>query len=210
LPHPGGLKLPATSPAGQAPAHRPPLVEVLTTPGCPHRDAAIALVQQACAELACNAEIQVIDICDQQAAEQTRFLGSPTIRVDGRDIDPGAEQCVENFHRRRLDRGEHSLRGLPEAHWVREALRSAQARRYDLEVAGLADEVAAFLAQVPVAEGLGAKLNRLLFGFLEAEILPQARRAAELGIDPTPLLEVVAAVLQIYGDALKRPHGGTS
>jgi hypothetical protein len=183
---------------------------VLTTPGCPHRDAAIALVQQACAELACNAEIQVIDICDQQAAEQTRFLGSPTIRVDGRDIDPGAEQCVENFHRRRLDRGEHSLRGLPEAHWVREALRSAQARRYDLEVAGLADEVAAFLAQVPVAEGLGAKLNRLLFGFLEAEILPQARRAAELGIDPTPLLEVVAAVLQIYGDALKRPHGGTS
>jgi hypothetical protein len=74
----------------------------------------------------------------------------------------------------------------------------------------LADEVAAFLAQVPVAEGLGAKLNRLLFGFLEAEILPQAMRAAELGIDPTPLLEVVAAVLQIYADALKRPHGGTS
>jgi hypothetical protein len=45
------------------------------------------------------------------------------------------------------------VRGVPKAHWVREALRSAQARRYDLEVAGLADEVAAFLAQVPVAEG---------------------------------------------------------
>src|SRR5215204_1165065 len=76
LPHPGGLKLPATSPAGQAPAHRPPLVEVLTTPGCPHRDAAIALVQQVCVELACNAEVRLIDICDQQAAKQTRFLGS--------------------------------------------------------------------------------------------------------------------------------------
>jgi len=93
---------------------------------------------------------------------------------------------------------------------VREALRSAQARRYDLEVAGLADEVAAFLAQVPVAEGLGAKLSRLLFGFLEADVLPQARRAVELGIDPTPLLEVVTAVLQLYADALKRPDGGTS
>jgi hypothetical protein len=183
---------------------------VLTTPGCPHRDAAITLVQQACAELACNAEVQVIDICDQQAAQQTRFLGSPTIRVDGRDIDPDAEQDDEYLHSHRLDRGEHSLRGLPEAHWVREALRSAQARRYDLEVAGLADEVAASLTQVPVAEGLGAKLNRLLFGFLEAEVLPQARRAAELGIDPTPLLEVVTAVLQIYADALKRPDGGTS
>jgi len=152
----------------------------------------------------------VIDICDQQAAQQTRFLGSPTIRVDGRDIDPDAERDDEYLHSRRLDRGERSLRGLPEAHWVREALRTAQARGYDLEVAGLADEVAAFLAQVPVAEGLGAKLNRLLFGFLEAEVLPQARRAAELGIDPTPLLEVVTAVLHLYADALKRPDGGTS
>ena len=71
---------------------------------------------------------------------------------------------------------------------MREALRSAQARRYDLEVAGLADEVAAFLTQVPVAGGgLGAKLNRLLLGFLEAEVLPQARRAAELGIDQAAL-----------------------
>jgi hypothetical protein len=107
----------------------------------------------------------------------------PRQRASGSRVDPGAEQDDEYLHSHRLDRGEHSLRGLPEAHWVREALRSAQARRYDLEVAGLADEVAAFLTQVPVAEGLGAKLNRLLFGFLEAEVLPQARRAAELGID---------------------------
>jgi len=78
---------------------------VLTTPGCPHRDAAIALVQQVCAELACNAEVRVIDICDQQAAKQTRFLGSPTIRVDGRDIDPDAVQDHEFLHSRRLDRG---------------------------------------------------------------------------------------------------------
>ena len=108
-----------------------------------------------------------------------------------------------------MDRGEHSLRGVPEAHWVREALRSAQARRYDLEVAGLADEVAAFLAQVPVAEGLGAKLNRLLFGFLEVEVLPQAMRAAELGVDPTPLLDAVATVLRMYADGLERPSHGT-
>jgi hypothetical protein len=53
----------------------------------------------------------------------------------------------------------------------------------------VAAEIAAFLDQVPAVEGLGAKLNRLLFGFLETEILPQAMRAAELGIDPTPWLE---------------------
>jgi hypothetical protein len=187
-----------------------PLVEVLAFPGCPNRDGAIALAERVCAELASNAEIQVLDICDQQAAEQARYLGSPTIRVDGRDVEPGAEQCVEYMHTCRLYQGDHSLRGLPEEAWLRQALEDAQARRRQLDGAALAAEIAAFLDQVPAVEGLGAKLNRLLFGFLETEILPQAMRAAELGIDPTPWLEVVAAVLRRYADALERPERGNS
>ena len=56
------------------------------------------------------------------------------------------------------------------------------------------------------AEGLGAKLNHLLLGFLEAEVLPPAMRAAELGLDPTPWLEVVTGVFRLYADALERPE----
>jgi hypothetical protein len=59
--------------------------------------------------------------------------------------------------------------------------------------------------QLVVAKEAGLKLNRLLLGFLEAEVLPQATRAAELGIDPTPILAVVTRVLRIYADALERP-----
>jgi hypothetical protein len=59
--------------------------------------------------------------------------------------------------------------------------------------------------QLEMAEEAGIKLNRLLLGFLEAEVLPQAMRAAELGVDPTPILGVVAEVLRIYADALERP-----
>jgi hypothetical protein len=58
--------------------------------------------------------------------------------------------------------------------------------------------------QMQVAE-VGVKLIRLLLGFLEAEILPQAMRAAELGVDPTPVLAVVTGVLRIYADAVERP-----
>ena len=189
--------------------HRP-LVEVLAFPGCPNRAAAIALAERVCAELAGNAEIQVRDICDQQAADQARSLGSPTIWVDGRDVEPGAEQCVEYLHTCRLYQGEHSLRGLPEEAWLRQALQDAQARHRQLDAAAVAAEIAAFLDQVPSAEGLGATLNRLLFGFLETEILPQATRAAELGIDPTPWLDVIAGVLRRYADALERPKRGNS
>lgn len=201
--------LPASSPASQPAAFQRPLVEVLVFPGCPNRAAAIALAERLCAELDRNAEIQVLDITDQQAADQARSLGSPTIRVDGRDVEPGAEKCVEYLHTCRLYQGEHSLRGLPEEAWLRQALQDAQVRRRQLDVAALAAEVAAFLDQVPAGEELGAKLNRLLFGFLETEVLPQAIRAAELGIDPMPWLDVVAAVFQLYADALERPNGAT-
>ena len=44
-------------------SHRP-LVEVLVTPDCPHRDAALALVRQVCESLAGRADIQVIQVPD--------------------------------------------------------------------------------------------------------------------------------------------------
>jgi hypothetical protein len=91
---------------------------------------------------------------------------------------------------------------------VRQALQDAQARRQERAVADVATEAATFLDQAAVAEGIGAKLNRLLFGFLGAEVLPQAMRAAELGIDPTPWLNVIAKVLRRYADGLERPDHG--
>jgi hypothetical protein len=205
LPHPGDLELPTPSAAGRSPAPSRILVEVLAFPGCPNRAGAIALAERVCAELASTAEITVRDISDQRAADQARSLGSPTIRVDGRDVEPGAEHCVDFIHTCRLYQGQHSLRGLPEEAWLRQALEDAQVRHRQLDLAALAAEVATIVEQVPAAEGLAAKLNHLLSGFLEAEVLAPARRAAELGLDPTPWLAVVAGVFRLYADALDRP-----
>ncbi len=73
-----------------------------------------------------------------------------------------------------------------------------------LDVDALTD-VSEFLATVPVAEGVGAKLSRLLHGFLADEVLPQAERAADLGLDPAPFLAVVSDVLRLYAEALEHP-----
>jgi hypothetical protein len=35
-------------------------------------------------------------------------------------------------------------------------------------------------------------------------VLPQATRAADQGIDPTPLFDAVTGVLRLYADALER------
>jgi hypothetical protein len=79
----------------------------------------------------------------------------------------------------------------------------------ELDSEVLAATISELLGRVPddqmqVAE-VGIKLTRLLLGFLEADALPQAMRAAELGVDPTPIFAVVTGVLRIYAAALERP-----
>jgi hypothetical protein len=49
--------------------------------------------------------------------------------VDGHDIELGAEWNSEFVHGGRLYRGQHSLRGLPEEAWLRQAFRNAKAQR---------------------------------------------------------------------------------
>ena len=80
--------------------------------------------------------------------------------------------------------------------------------RLDAEIlaAEVAESLDDFLDHMSVAEGIGAKLNRQLLAFLKAEVLPQANRAAEMGVDPTPLFAVVVRVLRTYADALERPQ----
>jgi hypothetical protein len=78
-----------------------------------------------------------------------------------------------------------------------------------VDIEALADEVTRFLEQVPVGEGIGLKLSRQLFRFLQTEVLPQARRAADQGLDPKPLFAVVTDILRLYADALERPDAVT-
>lgn len=52
-----------------------------------------------------------------------RFPGSPTIRIDGRDVDPTYVDPGDYTPRCRLYRTSEGLRGLPECRWIEDALR---------------------------------------------------------------------------------------
>jgi hypothetical protein len=101
---------------------RRPVIEVLYVQDCPHYQQTLALVDQVRDELGIDAELRTSLIVDQAAAEQARFAGSPTVRVDGRDVEPGSEPVTEYVLGCRLYRLEHRYAGLPEERWVREAL----------------------------------------------------------------------------------------
>ena len=113
--------------ATRQPGHRP-LVEVLYIPDCPHHPAAVALVERVLAALRIDAELRTHLIDDQAAAERVRFPGSPTIRVDGRDVEPGAKPPADHTLACRLYRHEHGVAGQPAEQWIRDALWAAVGR----------------------------------------------------------------------------------
>jgi hypothetical protein len=87
------------------------------------------------------------------------------------------------------------------------------ASRLDAEIlaAEVAERLEEVLPQASMAEWIGVKLNRQLLAFLTAEVLPQANRAAEMSVDPTPLFAVVVRVLRTYADALEcRPSADSN
>ena len=104
--------------------HRP-VIEVLYVRDCPHYPGTLVLVERVRAELGIDAELRTSLIVDQAAADQARFPGSPTVRVDGRDVEPGSESTTEYVVGCRLYRLEHRFAGQPEEGWVREALLQA-------------------------------------------------------------------------------------
>jgi hypothetical protein len=95
---------------------------------CPCVPAALSLVQRLCAELGIDAEVRTTVVTDQAAAERARFPGSPTVRVAGRDVEPGVELAAEYTLECRLYRHEHRLAGHPRERSVRDALVAAASR----------------------------------------------------------------------------------
>lgn len=100
-------------------------VELLWFADCANHAAARLVIEEAIAEIAPGTPIRAVDATDPAVAERMRFPGSPTIRVDGRDVDPAYIDPGDYTPRCRLYRTRAGLRGLPEREWIVDALAAA-------------------------------------------------------------------------------------
>jgi hypothetical protein len=95
-------------------------VDFLYLEGCPNHVPALERIKEILREESCGAEVREILVPDVQAAQRTKFLGSPTIRVNGIDIEPTARERRDfGFMCRRYSGG------LPSHELIRAAVRSA-------------------------------------------------------------------------------------
>jgi hypothetical protein len=103
-------------------AARVPVVELLWFSDCPNHQAARALLRELVVSHGGAGVIVDIDATDPVVAASHRFPGSPTIRVNGVDVDPSFIDPGDYTPRCRLYRTEAGLRGVPDASWIRDAL----------------------------------------------------------------------------------------
>jgi hypothetical protein len=66
----------------------PIAVQVQMSPGCGHGERTVALVRDVLAALDPGARVEVVEVSTAEDAARLGFRGSPTVLVDGTDIDP--------------------------------------------------------------------------------------------------------------------------
>ena len=98
-------------------------VEVLFFDGCPNYEALLPRLRDLLqAAGAGEIHIELVQVSDAEAAERERFLGSPTVRVDGEDVEPGASERTDFGLKCRMFATPGGLRGMPADEWVLSAL----------------------------------------------------------------------------------------
>lgn len=95
-------------------------IDVLYLEECPNHRPTVERINAILREEGCTADVREILVTDVKTAQQVSFLGSPTVRVNGVDIEHAA--------RDRKDFGlmcRRYLGGVPSYELIRAAIRSA-------------------------------------------------------------------------------------
>lgn len=98
------------------------LVEILYFDDCPNWPPVATAVDRLARELGAEADVRLVRVASEEEAARLRFLGSPTVRVDGRDVEPGAEERRDFALACRVYRTDDGFAGLPREAWIRAAL----------------------------------------------------------------------------------------
>lgn len=98
-------------------------VEILYFDGCPNHGPLIARVPALLRAAGVDAEVVSRRVESEQEAKALRFLGSPTVRVDGRDVDPDAARRSDYGVKCRLYHSPEGISGQPSDHVILTAAR---------------------------------------------------------------------------------------
>lgn len=95
---------------------------------CPSHEQALSRLRQAIAEEGVEAGLEIVQVETEEQARQWGFIGSPTIRIEGQDIDPPPADAPFALACRAYRREDGRITPLPPPELIRRGLRAAAGR----------------------------------------------------------------------------------
>lgn len=102
-------------------------IDFLYWEGCPSHEEALQRLRAVLAEEGIPAEVRVIHVETEEMARALAFPGSPTIRVEGHDVQPQTAAADGRLTCRLYLMDDGRVSPLPSAEMLRRAVRGAQA-----------------------------------------------------------------------------------
>ena len=98
-------------------------VEVLFFDGCPNVERALERVRAAVAQAGAEGvSVRLVKVETSEQAREVRFLGSPSVRVDGADVETSARSRADFGLQCRVYDSGGRLEGAPPVQWIHAAL----------------------------------------------------------------------------------------
>jgi hypothetical protein len=101
----------------------PPRIELYWWEGCPSHPEALELLREVIAARGLDAEVELHEVLTEEHARALAFPGSPTIRVDGRDVDPAGAGASPALTCRIYHTADGRVSPIPSREQLEEALR---------------------------------------------------------------------------------------
>lgn len=101
-------------------------VEILYFKGCPNHQPVVEQIRQALLSEQITVPVDEVEVTDAAMARRVGFLGSPSIRINGLDVEPEARGLQTfGFGCRTYSDAEGRRSGLPSISTIRRALTEA-------------------------------------------------------------------------------------
>lgn len=99
-------------------------IDFLYFEGCPSYKIAYKYLKEVLEEEKIDAEIEKIHVSNDELAKKLKFLGSPTIRINGKDIDKSAQELKDFGIKCRIYFSDGEIMGYPSKEVIRSALKA--------------------------------------------------------------------------------------
>ena len=105
---------------------RHPAVQLLVWEGCPSHPEALDQLERILQEEGVESTIELVDVTSDEQARRERFPGSPTVRIDGRDVIPPGDGEPFSLTCRVYTTRDGRVSPVPDPEDVRDAVRRAR------------------------------------------------------------------------------------